>query len=188
MTKYKNTILFTGASATWKNTIVNKILERNKEKLYRLVVDTTRPPRKWEINGIDYNFISREEYFKKYNNNLYYWNDWTNEFNGNFYWTPKEWEKYIMNKDCIWMPTCVDVVKEIINSNFLIKERIKWIHLITDNLVRENRLKKRWISSEELKFRLSRWDTHNLENSADLNIDTWLYSIQEIVDILYPIF
>jgi guanylate kinase len=54
-----NIIVLIGHSASGKSTIENKLIERGYKKI---VSYTTRPPRKGEIDGIDYHFITEADF------------------------------------------------------------------------------------------------------------------------------
>ena len=64
-----NTIAICGQTATGKNFIVNKLLEYYPHKLNRIVSYTTRPPRANEVDGVDYHFITEEEFKKSIEDN-----------------------------------------------------------------------------------------------------------------------
>lgn len=51
-----------GKSGSGKTTIVNELTKRGWTKVIQY---TTRPPRKGEVNGIDYNFISTNDFLRK---------------------------------------------------------------------------------------------------------------------------
>lgn len=53
--------VFTGPSGVGKSTIVDIILKQ-KKLFKRIVTFTTRAPRVGEVNGVDYNFVSVEEF------------------------------------------------------------------------------------------------------------------------------
>lgn len=53
-----------GKSGSGKDTIVNKLCEKNK-RLYRKISSTTRSPRDKEKEGIDYFFLTREQFADK---------------------------------------------------------------------------------------------------------------------------
>lgn len=53
-------IVILGASASGKTTIANEMM--NIHKLKKIITYTTRPTRQGEINGIDYNFVSIDEF------------------------------------------------------------------------------------------------------------------------------
>lgn len=59
----KKLIAVCGESASGKSTLVNLLLEKYPETFHRKVSYTTRKPRPGELNGKDYHFITREEFF-----------------------------------------------------------------------------------------------------------------------------
>jgi guanylate kinase len=63
-------IIITGPSAVGKTTITNALLKQNKD-LVRVVTYTTRAKRDREIDGVDYNFISRDDFEKKLQENFF---------------------------------------------------------------------------------------------------------------------
>lgn len=50
-----------GPSSTGKDTVYNKLLERSEDKLQKIVMYTTRPIRKEEIQGSSYHFVSEKK-------------------------------------------------------------------------------------------------------------------------------
>lgn len=65
MKKYKLIALF-GEAGAGKDTILNKIAAGpHKEKLHSVISCTTRPPREGEQNGVNYHFISLQEFTDK---------------------------------------------------------------------------------------------------------------------------
>lgn len=77
---YRIIALF-GESGAGKDTVLREILV-NRPMVHKIIPYTTRPPRKNEIDGIDYYFITEDEFIKKiekkelveytYFNNWYY--------------------------------------------------------------------------------------------------------------------
>jgi len=55
-------MILSGPSGSGKTTIVNRLLNEASVKLIKSVSATTRPPRKGEIDGEDYYFLSQEEF------------------------------------------------------------------------------------------------------------------------------
>ncbi len=55
-------LVLSGPSGSGKTTIVNCLLEVSPVKLMKCVSATTRPPRTAEVNGIDYYFLSPEQF------------------------------------------------------------------------------------------------------------------------------
>ncbi|MTJ49858.1 guanylate kinase [Dolichospermum sp. UHCC 0259] len=79
-------IVLTGPSGVGKGTLMNEILRRYPE-LHYSVSATTRSPRPGEINGKNYNFISRSQFEQLVTQGEFL--EWA-EFAGNCYGTPRE--------------------------------------------------------------------------------------------------
>jgi len=62
-------VVISAPSGAGKTSIIDGILEKNKHDYQYSVSATSRPPRKGEINGIDYYFITEEEFKRKIENN-----------------------------------------------------------------------------------------------------------------------
>ena len=60
-------IVFSAPSGCGKGTMLREILR--DENFYISVSATTREPREGEVDGVDYHFISREEFQKLIDNN-----------------------------------------------------------------------------------------------------------------------
>jgi guanylate kinase len=63
-------IVISGPSGCGKGTVIKKLSEMLPFKLS--VSDTTRPPRDGEVNTVDYNFLSNEEFLAKVKNGEYF--------------------------------------------------------------------------------------------------------------------
>lgn len=181
-------ILFTWWPATGKTTIANELcsfFDWCNIPYSRLVPDTTRTIRDKEENGIDYNFISKKQYKENYVAWKYLWSLRDNRYNKGYYWTSKEWIEFDNTKFEIILPTCVAVardLKELFMQQYSIDD-ILWFHLYANRKVKEERLSSRNWLSNEVKIRLSQWDTLHKENMA-INIDTWKLNIQQVIDLL----
>ncbi|WP_174763492.1 guanylate kinase [Anabaena sp. UHCC 0204] len=79
-------IVLTGPSGVGKGTLMNEILQRYPE-LHYSVSATTRSPRPGEINGKNYDFISRSKFEQLITQGEFL--EWA-EFAGNCYGTPRE--------------------------------------------------------------------------------------------------
>ena len=75
-------LMILGPTAVGKNTLINKLKTKFPKVIYKLPSYTTRPKRSGEIDGVDYSFITKEEFLKlknegkligvhAYNNNYY---------------------------------------------------------------------------------------------------------------------
>ena len=81
-----NLILFTGSSGVGKGTIIKELLDRDKN-IRLSVSNTTREPREGEIDGVHYNFLTREQFNDVLKKDGYLEHA---EFCGNLYGTPKK--------------------------------------------------------------------------------------------------
>ena len=80
-----NLIVIAGPSGAGKGTIVKALLDQYASIHYS-VSATTRPPREGEVNGVNYWFVSREEFLHmREHDELLEWA----EVYGNFYGTPR---------------------------------------------------------------------------------------------------
>ena len=122
MIKHKEHGLFivvSGPSGSGKSSVENLLFERRKN-IVMSISDTTRKPRVNEVNGVDYNFISKEEFEKNIKDNKYI--EYAKVFNGNYYGTPIEF----INKK---LKEGIDVLVEIdIEGAKQIKEKSKPRH------------------------------------------------------------
>lgn len=76
-------VVLVGASGTGKTSIARAMAE--KDGWVHAITTTTREPRKWEQDGVDYYFVSREEFEAKLVAGEFYE---VTEYNGNLYGSP----------------------------------------------------------------------------------------------------
>lgn len=84
--KKGNVIIFVGPSGSGKGTVLKEVIEA-EENVFLSVSATTRAPRPGEVDGVNYYFISRDEFISRRDNGEML--EWT-EYCGNFYGTPKQ--------------------------------------------------------------------------------------------------
>ena len=56
-------VLYSGCSGVGKGTILKELMRRD-DNIKLSVSNTTRAPRPDEVDGVDYNFVSKEEFEK----------------------------------------------------------------------------------------------------------------------------
>ena len=80
-------IVISGPSGVGKGTVVGELLKDSNEFALSISA-TTRQPREGEIHGVNYFYLTKEEFLDKANNNgmLEY-----AQYNGNYYGTPREY-------------------------------------------------------------------------------------------------
>ncbi len=108
-------IVISGPSGVGKGTVRKALFERKGHDLDYSVSMTTRAPREGEVNGVDYYFVSKEEFLEqiKKGNLLEH-----AEFVGNMYGTPKDKVEEKLKKGC-------EVVLEIeVNGAMQVREKM----------------------------------------------------------------
>ena len=83
----KKVLVVVGPSGVGKGTVRKALFEKRGHRLVYSISMTTRKPRQGEVDGVDYYFVSREEFQKRIDNNQFL--EWA-EFVGNYYGTPKD--------------------------------------------------------------------------------------------------
>lgn len=78
-------VIISGPSGVGKGTLVGKLLDRVPD-IFVSVSATTRPPRPGEIDGVNYYFLSREDFDRDIENDSFL--EWANIY-GDLYGTPK---------------------------------------------------------------------------------------------------
>lgn len=147
MLKQKKTgqiIVISAPSGAGKGTVINKLLEKDNKIRWLSVSATSRNPREGEKEGINYYYLTKEDFENKINNN--YFLEYTN-YAGNYYGTPKAFIKEKIEKG-------IDVILEIeiegaTNIKKLIPEAI-FIFIMPPSLkTLVRRLKKRGTESND---------------------------------------
>ena len=88
-------IILSGPSGVGKGTVRKYIMNRNAVPLVFSMSMTTREPRATETNGVEYYFVSREEFQKNIDEDNFL--EWA-EFVGNRYGTPKSYVEKLRNE------------------------------------------------------------------------------------------
>ena len=175
-------VILSSPSGVGKTTLTKKI-QQKYENFKISVSHTTRSPRRNEVDGVDYFFISKEKFEDLINKNEFY--EYAKIF-GNYYGTlKKNVDSLIMSNDIIfdidWQGT-----KQL--SKFKNLNLIK-IYLVTDS---KEELKKRLIkrnqnTKEEIENRFNSFDT-DIKHWRDYdyiiinkNLDTCFRQIENII-------
>lgn len=77
-------IVLSGFSGAGKSTVINQVLSQRPE-IYFSISFTTRQPRAGEVNGVNYNFVTREEFEARIERGEFL--EYA-QYNGNYYGTP----------------------------------------------------------------------------------------------------
>ncbi len=172
-------IVITGKTASGKDTVVAKLLEKFPD-FKKILTTTSRAMREREINGVDYNFISKEDFKKKIENNDFI--EYV-EYAGNFYGTERD--QLISDKNLIWRidPSRAGKIRDLIDNEVLV------IYLTVDDEVVLQRLKKRNLSQEEIDHRMKDdadfWEKY--KDDYDFVVENAPGKLEETVDKVYKI-
>lgn len=133
-----------------KTTIVTEVLNRlqNKVAINKIITSTTRKPRNNEINKVDYNFITKEEFKKLANAGSFLE---TNEYAGELYGSPasiiselKAGKSFIIIADNSGAKSLAKLIPESI---------LIWITVSNVELIKERLQKRNGISSRQTELR-----------------------------------
>lgn len=98
-----NLIVISGPSGCGKGTVCSELLNRNP-KLFLSISMTTRDPRKGEVDGVDYYFVTKDDFEFRIKSNQFL--EYAIVHNNNYYGTPKDKVEEALNKG-------IDVILEI---------------------------------------------------------------------------
>lgn len=145
-------VILSGVSGAGKDTIKKEILKR-MENVVTLPSFTSREPREGEEEGVQYHFISREQFEKKIENNEFYEYDLHHE---NYYGTSRKLLNEKMESGHVIIKDIeVNGTENLVN---LLKNDTKLVTIflkVTEQELRR-RLEERGDSEEAIKLRLGR--------------------------------
>ena len=178
----KKLFVLSGSSGVGKGTVLKGFLEKNPNFMLSISC-TTRAPRPGEVDGVNYFFISQEEFKNCIENNKFL--EWA-EFAGNFYGTKK---KYI--NQCL--AEGKDIILEIDTQGALqVKKQMPEAVLIficpPSYEALENRLRGRHTEDEatiqkrlqQVKIELERAEKFNYKIVND-NLDEAIKNLEEVI-------
>jgi len=145
-------VILSGPSGSGKTSIAREVCERiGLDKTYFSISTTTRPPREGEQNGVDYFFVTKDEFLEDIANNQFL--EWA-EVHGNYYGTSLKQINEALNKGKI---VFLDIdVQGFESINKIYPELITSVFITTKNKqILIDRLKNRGTETDEsLKIRL----------------------------------
>lgn len=134
-------LILIGASASGKTEVAKTLA--NKYNITKIVTYTTRAPRVHEVNGIDYNFVSVEEFAKLTEENFFVE---TTYYNNNYYGTAK---KDVKDDKCIILDP-----NGVKSFNALNDSHVISIYLDSEESFRHARMISRGDKKEDVEKRL----------------------------------
>lgn len=167
-------IVISGPSGVGKDTVLTKMKE-SRRLLHYVVTATTRPQRPGEKNGLDYDFVSKEEFERMIETGELL--EWANVY-GNLYGVPKRQVQQALAQG-LDVVVKVDVQGAATIKRFL--PQAVFVFLMCPSLDElERRLRERKTeSTEELKLRM---DTAKREMNSLLMFDYVVVNHQDRLD------
>lgn len=175
-------IIFSAPSGAGKTTIVKELLKREELKLKFSISAASRAPRKGEVNGKDYYFLSADQFRKKIENNKFL--EWEEVYKDHFYGTLlSEIER--IEKDGNHVIFDVDVVGGL-NIKQKFKNEALAVFIMPPSVKElEKRLRKRATDTEEnIKKRVAK-ATKELEFSKGFDKIIVNHNLEKAVEETY---
>jgi guanylate kinase len=151
-------LILTGKTASGKDTIKDALLQRYPG-FRKVMTSTSRAPRNREIDGAEYNFLSRENFLKEVSEGKFL--EYV-EYGGNLYGTKRAELENNLQQDVLWRidPSRAGEAREFIKRAFpeeISKELIRKLIVIyitaPDEVILE-RLQRRNLPEEEIRKRM----------------------------------
>ena len=145
----KKPLMVIGPSAVGKDTMINRLKSKFPKVIYKLPSYTTRPKREGETDGVDYYFVTKEEFFQLRDGGELFG---IQEYNGNWYASNKKrLEEALKNEDKViilnYNINTANAVKDEISFNFVAV-------LPPSEAALKERLIKRKTKAEEIEKRM----------------------------------
>ena len=177
-------LIFSAPSGSGKSTIINQLLQENLGLEFSISA-TNRPPRGKEQNGVEYYFLSTEEFREKIKNNEFV--EYEEVYEGRFYGTLKSEITRIQSKGNIPVFD-VDVVGGI-NIKKMYEEEAKSIFIMPPSIaVLRQRLDGRGTDTPEVieeRLQKAEWEiSHQSEFDYIVVNDDLEKAIEEVRQII----
>lgn len=152
-------LILTGKSASGKDTIKDLILAKFPN-IKKVITTTSRALRTREVTGVDYRFVTRDEFEAKVKRNEFA--EYV-EYGGNLYGTEKSELEQALNDDTLWKidPSRAGEVRDFIRRAFppekanKLIERVVVIYITVSDDVILKRLQKRGLLDLEIEKRIA---------------------------------
>lgn len=148
-------VILSGCSGSGKNTIMNELISRH-ENIVQFTTCTTRDMRPGEVDGVNYHFLTKEQFLEKYNSGEICEME---EIHGNYYGSSL---KEIKNKLSEGKILIKDIgVEGAVSLSNILKKEVPVVLIFLK--VEKEELRQRLIGRGEtqIDLRLSRFDYEN---------------------------
>ena len=140
-------VILSGPSGVGKETVRNRLMKIKKFELLYSISMTTRAPRNQEVDGVNYYFVSQEEFKKNIENNNFL--EYA-KFVGNYYGTPKDKVEALRNDGHnVLLEIEINGAKQVM-SNVHDDAVISFFLMPPSLEVLEDRIRKRKTESEDV--------------------------------------
>ena len=144
-------LMILGPSAVGKDTMINRLKAKFPKVIYKLPSYTTRPKRKGEIEGVDYYYVTKEEFLKLKNEGKLFG---IQEYNNNYYASNKS-----KLKEALEDKAKVIILNYNIETANAVKDELDFNYVAllppSESALRE-RLIKRGTKAEEVEKRMEK--------------------------------
>jgi guanylate kinase len=164
--KRPHAILFSAPSGSGKTTIIRHIMQHFRNLEFSISA-TSRPPRQGEQNGVDYYFLSPDEFRKRVNNNDFL--EWEEVYTDTYYGTLKAEVERISDKGNV-VVFDVDVNGGINIKRYFGNDAIAIFVMPPSMEVLEQRLRNRGTDSEESIVRRLARSAKELDEAKNFDI------------------
>ena len=171
-------IVLTGASASGKTVTALDLQKRHN--LVKAITTTTREKRVGETNGVEYFFVTKEEFLKRLNENKFVEHS---IYNGNYYGCGID--QVSDNKIVVLDPNGLHSFLKLKDKN------IVSFLLIANENTRKERMCSRGDKKENIEQRIKNdVEDFSLEKigKVDFVINTENYTIEEVSDLIYKLY
>jgi len=174
-------MIIIGKSGSGKDHLMRELI---KKGLKPCVKYTTRPQRKNEIQGVNYNFISESEFQNLLNGNKFIT---TQNFTVTPYnKDPEIWHYGITKEDFEISKVFIMTPGEFSNIDKETRKKCFVVYLDIDRVVREHRLFKREDKNDSIKRRLDADEIDFKEfNDYDLKVNDPEFETDDIYDLMF---
>lgn len=171
-------LILVGPSASGKTQVAQMLIQ--KYNMEKMVTYTTRPMREKEVDGVDYHFISRDEFEKKIKDNFFLEHV---TYNNNFYGTA--FASISDNKVVILEPSGLKTYLDKLPNDVFI------IYLRCSEEVLRIRMKIRGNNDDEIKKRLELDKgvfNSSVRSLAHYTIDTTASNTPDVTEKVYKLY
>ena len=178
-------IILSGPSGVGKNCVRQEIMKSGKVDLTYSISMTTRQPREKEVDGVDYYFVTKEEFQKNIDEGNFL--EWAS-FVGNYYGTPRDKVEQLRNEGKnVFLEIEINGANQVMSQ--IHDDRVISFFLMPPSIKQlENRIRKRKTESEEIiQERLQKGEKEmTMTQNYDYIVinDKISRAAQEIIDII----